>query len=117
MGQNVQLFVESDWMRYLDYLNELPENTIMRFEYGDPKLVADKLGKKHILSGFYPVTILQTGTKEQCVDKAKELMDILAPTGKYWFQADKSIISTDAEGKVAENLFAVLDYTMNNGSY
>ena len=117
MGQNVQLFVESDWMRYLDYLNELPENTIMRFEYGDPKLVADKLGKKHILSGFYPVTILQTGTKEQCIDKAKELMDILAPTGKYWFQADKSIISTDAEGKVAENLFAVLDYTMNNGSY
>jgi len=117
MGQNVQLFVESDWMRYLDYLYELPENTIMRFEYGDPRLVADKLGKKHIISGFYPVTLMQTGNKEQCVDKAKELMDALAPTGKYWFQGDKSIIHSDKEGKVAENLHAVLDYMMKNGSY
>ncbi|GAB4269786.1 MAG: uroporphyrinogen decarboxylase family protein [Thermincola ferriacetica] len=117
MGQNVQLFVENDWMRYLDYLYELPENTIMRFEYGDPKVVAEKLGKKHIISGFYPVTLLQTGTEEQCIDKAKELLDILAPTGKYWFQADKSIISADKEGKVANNLRAVLRYFMENGSY
>lgn len=117
MGQAVQLFVEHDWMRYLDYLYELPENTIMRFEYGDPKLVAEKLGGKHILSGFYPITLLQTGTKQQCIDKAKELLDILAPTGKFWFQADKSIISADKEGKIAENLRAVLEYVMENGSY
>ncbi len=117
MGQKVQLFVEHDWMRYLDYLYELPENTIMRFEYGDPKVVADKLGKKHVLSGFYPVTLLQTGDKAQCIDKAKELLDILAPTGRYWFQADKSIISTDSDGKVADNLRAVLEYVYTNGTY
>lgn len=117
MGQKVQLFVEHDWMRYLDYLYELPENTIMRFEYGDPKVVAEKLGKKHVLSGFYPVTMLQTGNKEQCIDKAKELLDIMLPTGRYWFQADKSIISTDSEGKVAGNLRAVLEYVYTNGSY
>lgn len=117
LGQNVQLFVEHDWMRYLDYLYELPENTIMRFEYGDPKLVVEKLGKKHILSGFYPVTTMQTGTKQQCIDKAKELLDVVMPTGKYWFNADKSIISTDKEGKVAENLRAVLEYVHENGTY
>lgn len=117
MGQNVQLFVEHDWMRYLDFLYELPENTIMRFEYGDPQVVAEKLGKKHIISGFYPITLLQTGTAEQCIDKAKELLDILAPTGKYWFQADKSIISADKEGRVAGNLKAVLGYVMENGTY
>lgn len=117
MGQKVQLFVENDWMRYVDFLYELPENTIMRFEYGDPKLVAEKLGKKHIISGFYPVTLLQTGSKEQCIDKAKELLDVLAPTGRYWFQGDKSIISTDAEGKIAENLRVVLEYVSENGSY
>lgn len=117
MGQNVQLFVEHDWMRYLDFLYELPANTIMRFEYGDPKAVAEKLGSKHIISGFYPVTLFQTGTEQQCIDKAKELLDILAPTGKYWFQADKSIISVDKEGKVARNLRAVLVYLMENGSY
>jgi len=117
MGQTVQLFVESDWMRYLDYLYELPENTIMRFEYGDPKLVKEKLGKKHIISGFYPVTLLQTGTKQQCVDKTKELMDILAPGGKYWWQADKSIINLEANGPVVENLRAVLEYVHDNGTY
>lgn len=115
MGQNVSLFVEHDWMRYLDYLNELPENTIMRFEFGDPKLVVEKLGKRHVLSGFYPVTLLQTGTKEQCIDKAKELIDVLGPTGRYWFNGDKSIISTDPEGKIAKNLKAVLNYVYENG--
>ncbi|MDR3602132.1 MAG: uroporphyrinogen decarboxylase family protein [Desulfosporosinus sp.] len=117
MGQKVELFVEQDWMRYLDYLYELPENTIMRFEYGDAKLVKEKLGKKHIISGFYPVTLLQTGSKQQCVDKAKELLDILAPGGKYWWQADKSIINLDVNGPVVENLRAVLDYVHENGSY
>ncbi|KJR49256.1 Uroporphyrinogen-III decarboxylase [Desulfosporosinus sp. I2] len=117
MGQNVQLFVEQDWMRYLDYLYELPENTIMRFEYGDAKLVKEKLGKKHIISGFYPITLLQTGTKQQCIDKAKELMDILAPGGKYWFQADKSVINFEAKGPVAENMSAVLEYVHENGTY
>lgn len=117
MGQNVQIFVEHDWMRYLDYLYDLPENTIMRFEYGDPKVVAEKLGKKHIISGFYPVTLLQTATKEQCIDKVKELLEILMPTGKFWFQGDKSIISVDATGRVAENLRAVLDYVYENGAY
>lgn len=117
MGQNVMLFVEHDWMRFLDYLDQLPANTIMRFEYGDPKLVKEKLGKKHIISGFYPITLLQTGTKQQCIDKAKEQLDILAPGGKYWFNADKSIISADAEGTVAENLRAVLEYVQENGKY
>jgi hypothetical protein len=117
MGQNVQLFVEHDWTRYLDYLYELPANTIMRFEYGDAKLVKEKLGKKHIISGFYPVTMLQTATKQQCVDKAKELFDILAPGGRYWWQADKSIINMEANSPVAENLRAVLEYVHESGTY
>ncbi|AFM41743.1 Uroporphyrinogen decarboxylase (URO-D) [Desulfosporosinus acidiphilus SJ4] len=117
MGQTVYLFVENDWMRYLDYLYELPENTIMRFEYGDPRLVKEKLGKKHIISGFYPITLLQTGTKEQCIDKAKELLDILAPGGGYWWQADKSIINLDVNSPVVENLKAVLEYVSENGTY
>ncbi len=76
-----------------------------------------KLGNKHIISGFYPITLLQTGTKLQCLDKAKELLDILAPGGKYWWNADKSVMSIDADGKVAENLRVVLEYVYENGSY
>lgn len=109
------LFVEHDWMRYVDYLEQLPENTIMMFEYGDPKLVKEKLGKKHIITGFYPISLLKTGTKEQCIDKAKELIDILAPGGKYIFGFDKSPITVDSIN--VENLQAVLQYVAENANY
>ncbi|CAB1239469.1 uroporphyrinogen decarboxylase family protein [Clostridium sp. MT-14] len=114
-GQPSLLFVENDWTRYVDYLYELPENTRMWFEYGDPKFIKEKLGKKHILTGFYPISILKTGTKQQCIDKAKELVDILAPGGKYMFGFDKAIITADSV-KI-ENLQAVLEYVAENTDY
>ncbi|MFZ7132975.1 MAG: uroporphyrinogen decarboxylase family protein [Eubacteriales bacterium] len=115
MGINVMLFVEHDFMRFLDHMLDLPANTIMRFEYGDPKLVKEKLGKKHIISGFYPVSLLFNGTKEACIDKTKELLDILAPGGGYWFDTDKSVL--DVQGNFAENMQAVIHYIRENGTY
>ncbi|MDT3701069.1 MAG: uroporphyrinogen decarboxylase family protein [Thermincola sp.] len=115
IGMRSYLFVENDWMRYLDYLAELPEGTVMMFEYGDPKMVKEKLGKKHIIGGFYPVSLLKTGTKEQCVDKAKELIDILAPGGRYFFSFDKVIITLDSAN--VENTKAVLNYMAQNANY
>ncbi|HZK25619.1 MAG TPA: uroporphyrinogen decarboxylase family protein [Oscillospiraceae bacterium] len=115
MGINASLFVEHDFMRFLDYLSELPENTILRFEYGDPKIVKEKLGSKQIISGFYPVMLLHTGTKQQCLDKAKELMDILAPGGRFWFNTDKGPM--DMHGNIAENLRAVLEFVYDYGKY
>ncbi|MCR3923352.1 MAG: uroporphyrinogen decarboxylase [Firmicutes bacterium] len=109
------LFVEQDWMRYLDYLEELPENTLLWFEYGDPKLTKKRLGNRHILSGFYPVTLLKTGTRQQCIDKAKELIDILAPGGKYLFNFDKSPITLNSTN--VDNLKAVLEYVAANANY
>ncbi|NLZ38353.1 MAG: uroporphyrinogen decarboxylase [Firmicutes bacterium] len=115
MGINVSLFVEHDFMRFLDHLSELPENTILRFEYGDPKLVSEKLGSKFIISGFYPVMLLHTGTKEQCIDKAKELIDILAPGGRYIFNTDKGAM--DMHGNITENLKAVIEFVREYGKY
>ena len=92
-GQPSLLFCEQDWMRYLDYLYELPPNTILWFEYGDPQKVKDKLGKKHIITGLYPLINLKTKSPEQCADEVKRYMDILAPGGKYIFGFDKSPLS------------------------
>ncbi|MDQ7092049.1 uroporphyrinogen decarboxylase family protein [Desulfosporosinus sp. PR] len=114
-GMRSYLFVEQDWMRYLDYLAELPAGTVMTFEYGDPKTVKDKLGSKHVISGFYPLTLLKTGTKQECIDKAKELIEILAPGGNYFFSFDKAIITLDSVN--VDNTKAVLDYVANNASY
>ncbi len=109
-GQQTSLFCESDWMRYLDHLSELPMGTRMYFEYGNPKNIKDKLGKKMVIGGLYPVTLLKTGTKEQCVDKAKELMDVLAPGGNYYFRFDKSALFKDDVN--IENYKAVADYVL-----
>lgn len=114
-GTSSFLFVEQDWSRFADYLYELPENTRMMFEYGDPKMIKEKLGKKHIISGFYPLTLLKTGTKQQCIDKAKELIDTLAPGGKYIFTFDKMPLTIDSVN--VENFQAVLDYVYNNTKY
>ena len=115
MGINVQLFVESNYDRFLDYLQDLPEKTILRFEEGDPRTIKDKLGKKFILAGLYPLSLLIAGSKTECIDKAKELMDIMAPGGGYIFDFDKGALNM--VGNIAENLRAVLEYVSDNGKY
>jgi hypothetical protein len=115
MGINVHLFVESDYTRFLDYLQELPENTILRFEYGDPKLFSEKLGKKFIISGFYPISLLHESTKERCLDEAKKLLDTVMPNCRYWFNQDKSPM--DTHGNFNENTKAVLEYVYEHGKY
>lgn len=111
----MQIFLEGDWTRFVDYLYELPQGTRLWMEYGDPKVFKEKLGKKMVLGGFYPITLLGTGTKEQCIDKAKELLDILAPGGNYFFIFDKSALNPNDINP--ENYVAVLEYVIENGKY
>jgi len=115
MGIHSKLFCEHDWTRYLDYLYELPTNTVLLFEYGDIRKIKEKLGKKHIITGLYPITMLKNCTKEQCLDKAKEMLDVLAPGGKYIFSFDKPILTVNDIN--VENLAAVLEYVRDNGAY
>lgn len=114
-GVGVAIFVEHDWTRFLDYLQELPEKTLMMFEYGNPKQIKDKLGKKYILSGFYPINTLVNGSKQQCLDKAKELIDILAPGGNFIFSYEKQpLVLSDAQ---PENIIAVNEFVREYAVY
>jgi hypothetical protein len=115
MGMNVQLFLEDDYTRFLDHLQDLPPNTILRFEYGDPKLVAEKLGKKFVISGFYPISIVHGGTKEQALDAVKKLLDTVMPRSRYWFGPDKGPM--DIHGNFSENMKAVFDYVREHAHY
>lgn len=113
-GQGISLFCEQDWTRYLDYLADLPKGLRIRFEYGDPRQIKDKIGHKHILSGLYPSAFFTTETKSVCLDKAKELLDILAPGGNCTFDVDKVMATYDGGG---ENIIAVLDFVREYGKY
>lgn len=114
-GQTFSVFCEDDWTRYLDYLQDLPQGTRFQFEYGDPKLIKEKLGKDHIICGLYPSGMLKTHSKQQCIDKAKELIDILAPGGNYYFNFDKAPLSLATTN--LENYYAVIDYVADNAFY
>ncbi len=109
-------FYEGDWSRYYEHLQELPaKKTMGWFEYGDPKEIKQKLSDTLCLIGLFPTTLLQYGTKEECIAKAKELLDALAPGGGYIFGTDKEVISPkDAK---AENIIAVNKFVMEYGIY
>lgn len=93
LGIRPTLFCEDDWTRYLDIIHdELPAGTKLMFEYGDPQIIKDKLGKKFILNGLFPVSALSRDTPAQIVDRAKEFMDIMLPGGGYIFGFDKVIL-------------------------
>ena len=114
-GQAMQIFCEDDWTRFIDHLSDLPQGTRIYMEYGDAQKFKDKLGKKMVLGGFYPITLLKSGTKQECIDKAKELIDILAPGGNYFFCFDKSALHL--EDINPENYVAVMEYVLENGKY
>ena len=61
------------------------------------------------------MTLLGRGTKEECVDKAKELLDILAPGGNFIFILDKWALNLSDIKQ--ENYIAVLEYVAENGKY
>lgn len=115
IGVHCNIFCEDDWTRYLDYLYELPTDTVMMFEYGDPKLIKEKLGKKHIITGLYPILNLKTKTKQENIDEVKRYIDILAPGGKYIFGFDKNPLMLD-DIKM-ENLVAVAETVRDYGVY
>lgn len=114
-GVRAMAFCEDDWTRYIDYLQELPAGTHLMFEYGDEKAIKDKLGNKFIIQGLYPLSLIKQGTKQQCIDKAKELLDIMMPGGGYVFGFDKAPLTL---GDVnLENLIAVSDFVHEYGKY
>lgn len=114
-GVRTKAFCEDNWMRYLDHLLELPGGTELWFEYGDPKIIKEKLGKKFILTGLYPMSLLKTGTKQEVIDKAKELLDIMMPGGGYVFGLDKNPLTL---GDInIENYFALTEFLTDYGVY
>ncbi len=114
-GARLSPFAEEDWMRYIDYLAEFPAGTVVKYEKGDPKLIKEKLGDKLLATGLYPLILLRTGTKEQVIDKAKEILDVMLPGCGYIMDFDKSPLSI---GDINwENLCALTEFVRDYAKY
>ena len=115
-GYQMKIYFEGDWTRFYDYLQDLPQGKIIGcFEYMDPVLCKDKLGKVMCISCGYDVSLLEYGTKMQVVDEAKRILDALAPGGGHIFSVSKGITFSN-DGK-AENVKALYDFVSENGKY
>ena len=90
LGIHTSIFLEHNWMNRLDYLLDLPVNTRLNFEVCDPMPVKEKLGSKFILSGGFPLETLRLYSREECIARVKDFLDIMMPGGNYLFGFDKS---------------------------
>ncbi len=114
-GVPFYLFCEQDWTRYADYLARLPETTQCRFENGDPKLLKEVVGKKHVICGFFDPSITLTKSLDDCLDDVKRLMEICAPGGRFYFHFDRNLM--DFKAVDAKKLAAVLEWVHVNTNY
>jgi hypothetical protein len=109
------IYCEHNWDPLLYLLNDLPGTVMIGFEASNLKLVAQTVSTRHIFSNGFPSILLKTGTKEQCVDEAKRVIDEIAGGGNYIFATNKPAIR-GADFKT-ENLQAVIECLKEYGKY
>ena len=114
-GYMPSVFCEENWDAHLELLDDIEKRTLFSFETSDQKMIALKVPSRHIISHSYPTTLLRNGTKQQCIDTAKETVDNLAGNGNYIFSPNKSMI----RGKDINisNIQAVIEFLKEYGKY
>lgn len=107
------LYTEGKYNTRLEQLTDLPKGKCMiHFEIVDMKNAKKTLGSNSCIVGNFPAALLLNGSKEQVVDKVKELLDICAPGGGYIFDFDGS-----ADIGKPENVEAMYEAVEKYGKY
>ena len=116
LGMRCSAFLEHTWSApLLEQMNELPVGSYFTFEATPPALIKEKMGKRHVLGGGFPLANLITCTKAQIIDKTKEWLDIMMPGGQYIFAFDMNALSFSDIN--LENLIAVCETVRDYGVY
>lgn len=117
-GYHLYIQFQGDYTdgRYFDYYSTLPEHQMMiAVEHQDFRKTLETIGKKHLVSCSYPLRYLSNYSTKECIEKAKELMDMGMAYGNFYFGFDKPPISAhDAE---PEKLKEVLEFVRDYGVY
>lgn len=112
----VCLFLENDWTHYLNYIEAFPEGNIIGiFEYGNLSAIKKRVGNRICIAGGIPISQLSYGTRQQCLDSAKRIIDDCAPGGGFVFCTDKVLLSLN-DGRF-ENIQAVHEFVHEYGKY
>ena len=113
-GWQIVFYAEGDWNRNLDYIEQLPEKSIIyHVDRGDIFEVHERVGHKFALSGGIPNDLFTYGTPDEVRSYCKKVIDGVAKDGGYIMDAG-AIIQQDAE---IENVKAMTDFTREYGVY
>jgi len=106
-------FFEGDHTQRLEYYADLPKGKILGFfDSTDIYKAKDIIGKTMCMSGFMPLSILQTGTEDDVKAEAKRLIDVLGKDGGYIMGPKSAMDEADP------NLVKVwFDFTKKYGVY
>ncbi len=116
-GGHLLTVLEGEWGREkLEILRDLPDNSVtFVVENDDPKMVKEILSNNSIMAGL-PLELLRNGTREECIAAAKEMVDELAPGGRFIFCTGNKVLLSASDAK-PENIRAVNEFVHGYGLY
>jgi len=107
-GKSMYLFIQSDIKRFIHHFKDYPKGMLcLHLEIDDPYEVRKELPNACICGGI-PISLLGGGTKEECIEYAKRLINDLGQDGGFILSTDK-ILSFRNDAK-RENLLALYEF-------
>ncbi len=107
---NCALFMEGAMLRFADYFKDYPKGLITILPEQDDVFELRKTLPNVAILGGMKNALLGRGTRQECLDLAKRLIDELGADGGYMFSQDKmGSYRNDAN---PENLKAVCDFVL-----
>ena len=105
-GKQLYFYCESSMLRFKDFLADYPRGVICIHPETDTVYEVREALPNAAVAGGMPTLMLGRGTPEECVDKAKELIDTM---GDGFILSQDKMVSFKNDCK-RENLLAVCDF-------
>lgn len=108
-----QLFVEGEYNRRLDIINDLPRGKVVWwFDATDMAQAKKTVGQTNCIAGNVPLDILCTGTPDDVKSYCKTLIDTAGKDGGFIMASGAGV-----QGAKAENVKAMIDFSKAYGVY
>ena len=114
-GLTTVFHMDTDWTPFFHYFLEFPKNGkyILHLEDSDIYKAKEMLGDRFCIMGNIQTKLLRFGTKQQIIDKTKELIEVCKEGGGY-MMAEGCEIAPDTP---MSNMNAWIDTTLKYGKY
>ncbi|MFZ7121951.1 MAG: uroporphyrinogen decarboxylase family protein [Eubacteriaceae bacterium] len=93
-GGKALIALEGNWEHLYDFVNDIPKN-FAACVVDDCDIIRAKkeIGDNVTLIGGLPTSLLRYGTKEECIDFAKKLIDDCAPGGGFMITTTRLLLA------------------------